>query len=139
MKNRYGFTAYIIMAVLIFVTAVALIFAAINIKENKEALASKDEEIAEYIDYSVELRREAYSLSKSSEEEMTYLNDYIENIDKYDNARTKVNISLAMLTDTADMLGNKYVQGIVTETSYRDIQNKFTIANSKLESLVKSE
>ncbi len=139
MKNKYSFIAYVIMAILIFITAIALILAAGNIKTNKAALESKNKEILDYVNHSVELCEKAYDVSKADENERTFLNDYIDNINKYENVRTKANIAVAMLTDTADMLANKYSIGLITEKVSRETQHELAIVRSDIENAVYAE
>lgn len=139
MKNKYGFTAYVIMAVLIFIIAVALILAAINIKSNKASFSSKDKEILEYVNYSVTLCEEACSSSKATDEEMENIDDYINNINSYENIRTKANIALAMLTNTADMLADKASRNVITETTATGLQNEISMTMAELENSLKFE
>ncbi len=122
MKNKYAFIAYVIMGILAFIIIISLILARINLSYNKTIVDRNNEEILSLVDDAVNMCTEDYIRINASDAAMLSINDYVENIAKYDNVRTKANIALAMLTNASDYILSEEVKGNVNYSVNEEIQ-----------------
>ncbi len=124
MENKYGKTAYIIMVILVCITAIALITAHSNYNYNKEILDQNNENIMDLVNECVSLCSEAYDRANAPEEDKISLDEYITNIQTYDNIRTKANIAMAMVAHVSDYLVIEEDKGNISYSLNETMQRK---------------
>lgn len=124
MKNKYSFTAYIIMGIIVFITIIALILARININYNKAIIDRNNENIMSLVNDAVSECSHDYDIINASDEARISLDEYIKNIEKYDNVRTKANITLAMMAHVSDFALSEQTKGTITYSTNEEIQRK---------------
>lgn len=131
MKNKSLF--YALVCISSFIIAVSLIYAYTNIQNSKRVISSYDDNIIKAVDSSISMCKIVYDEVNATELERKALNQYLENIEKYNNAGTKANIAIAMIEQTSDLLLKKEVNEYVDSIDYAALQLRIVAIKSQLE------